>query len=137
MNLTLTRKSYNSWGVVSELCDDKGEMTFVTLEHAYESLSLGAKADSTSQPKIPPGTYTCVLGDHNLEHSKGVKLYEVTKVPGHTGICLHSGNRNADSDGCVLVGTALGDRCITGSRTALETLMKIQDGKDFTLTVIA
>jgi len=130
MNFTLKRESYNSWGIVSTMTSDDNSESFTTLEHAY------LQPDGTYKPKLNAGTHTCVLGDHNLEHSKGVQLYEITGVPNHSGILIHVGNYNDDSDGCVLIGSALGERSISGSKLALTKFMDLQAGQSFTLTVL-
>jgi hypothetical protein len=130
MNLTLKRQSFNSWGIISELTEANGEEVAVTLEHAYQS-------PTGYLPKLPDGTYTCVLGTHQLSSGGPQSLYEITNVPGHQGILMHVGNYNRDSEGCVLVGTALGQECITGSKTALGKFMELQGGENFTLTVLS
>lgn len=129
MNLILKRKSFSRWGIVSDVINEAGDVLFVALEHAYP--------DSTGfifRPKLTQGTYKCVLGQHELK-SGPVTAYEIENVPNHTGILFHVGNYNKDSDGCVLLGTALGDQCITGSRTAFEKFMSMQENQSFKLTV--
>ncbi len=130
MNFTLKRTEYTQDGVFGELTSDGTDKVFTTLEHAFERL------DGPYRPKLNAGTHICTLGEHNLDHSKGVQLYEINNVPGHSGILIHIGNYNHDSDGCVLIGTALGNKCITGSLRALATFMGLQGGQEFTLTVL-
>jgi len=130
MNFTLKRTEYGQDGVFGELSSDDTDEVFTTLEHAFERL------DGPYRPKLNAGIHICTLGTHNLDHSQGDLLYEINNVPGHSGILIHVGNYNRDSDGCVLIGTALGNKCITGSRTALATFMALQGGQEFTLTVL-
>jgi Family of unknown function (DUF5675) len=74
----------------------------VTLEHAFED------ADGAYFPKLLRGaTYKCVRGPHQLEHGPRFEAFEITGVPGHSGILFHVGNFNKDSDGCVLLGASL------------------------------
>ena len=131
MNLTLTRQSYNSWGVISELADIGGKIIAVTLEHAFE------QPDGSYAPKVPAGTYTCMLGTHHLDHGGPQQLYEVKNVPGHTGILFHKGNYNHDSDGCILLGSSLDkvDQCVVSSEAAFDAFMALQAGAPFTLRV--
>lgn len=71
----------------------------VTLEHAFED------SEGNYFPKLKRGTtYKCVRGWHQLEHGPRFETFEITGVPGHTGILFHIGNFNKDSDGCVLLG---------------------------------
>jgi len=129
--LTLTRESHNEWGIISSLIDDSMKQHAVTLEHAF------LQPDGTYAPKIPPGTYTCILGTHQLDHGGPQQLYEITGVPGHSGILFHKGNYNQDSDGCVLLGKSVDmiDKCIVSSAAAFDDFMTMQAGKPFTLTV--
>lgn len=79
------------------LFDDEGTPIAVTLEHSYD----GA-------PKLPVGAYTCVRGPHRLHGmDHDFETFEVTGVPGHTGILFHWGNYNKDSEGCILLGRVM------------------------------
>lgn len=131
MEIILTRKLKARWGILSELEDKDSSLSLVTLEHAY--------LDPTGlyyTSKLPNGVYECVLGEHTLRGHSPQQLYEVTNVPGHTGILFHIGNYNRDSEGCILLGTNKGNECITGSATAFKKFMDFQNGlKSFTLTV--
>jgi hypothetical protein len=134
MNLTLTRKSYNSWGIISDLTDDTGKLIAVTLEHAFPS-DVGR---AYYLPKISAGTYQCVLGTHQLDHGGPQQLYEVTGVRDHSGILIHIGNFNRDSDGCILLGEAVSEtlQSISNSTNTFNDFMKMQGGQPFILTVV-
>ena len=123
VNLTLTRSQYESDGIFGTLVAGDTRMA-VTLEHAYDD---GA---GNWYAKIPEGTYTCVRGQHQLAHGGPFETFEVTGVPGHTGLLIHWGNWDRDSEGCILVGAAKVGSAITDSRTTFGWLMALQAGVD-------
>jgi len=69
---------------------------------------------------IPFGVYPVTL---SLSARFKIELPEVLNVPGFTGIRIHAGNTNKDTDGCVLVGLGRGHAEIYRSRMALEGLL--------------
>lgn len=112
----------------------------VTLQHAYEQADTGKWL-----PKIPPGTYTCQRGMHSLHHYNGgfpFATFEITGVPGHSGLLFHPGNFDADSIGCVLCGQTEivrtdGVDMITGSDVEFAAFMARLAGiNSFTLQVV-
>lgn len=124
--LTTECKSTGIFGVLST--ETSPVIQFSTLEHSYfDHVSFS--------PKLQHGTYTCVRGHHQL-HSGPIETFEVTNVPGHTGILFHYGNYNADSDGCILLGMTREGDMITDSRKAFSEFMDLLKGVDeFTLVV--
>jgi hypothetical protein len=135
MDITLTRTQANAAGVFGAFADAIGNPVCVTLEHAYPDGSGGWAA------KIPPGTYTCQRGQHQLAGmASPFETFEVTQVPGHSNILIHMGNFDKDSEGCILVGETItgsdAGEMITNSRATFAAFMAFQDGLDsFTLTV--
>jgi len=135
MDITLTRKAANLYGIFGEITSPEGDVLARTLEHAYAS-------DDTFLAKLAPGTYTCKRGVHKLSNLNPFEAFEVQNVPWFqgapvTGILFHVGNYNKDSEGCILLGTAKGVGCILDSRAAFDKFMALQVGVDeFTLTVI-
>lgn len=128
--MILTRKDFAASGIFGNLKSDDGAFYCRTLEHAYQDpvQPMGAP---TYQPKVPSGKYTCVRGTHQLSHGGPFETFEVTNVPGHTGILLHPGNVNADSEGCILLGLGQeGELEITDSRKAFEAFMLFNAGLD-------
>ena len=134
MNLTLTRQSFNEWGIISYLTDENGDQIATCLEHAY------IQPDGSYLSKIPNGTYNCVLGQHQLAGmAQPFETFEITGVIGHTDILFHVGNYNNDSEGCVLLGTdvATANKMIVNSKVAFKHFMSIEDGiSNFSLTVL-
>jgi hypothetical protein len=130
MNLILQRKDFREDGIFGFLLDKNYKYLFTTLEHSYDLL-----------PKLPSGVYKCKRGMHRLHDLVEFETFEVLDVPGHTGILVHVGNYNGDSEGCILIGsgfgsTGKGGKMITASKQAFNAFMKLQENCDeFTLTV--
>lgn len=143
MNLVLKRLQSGPDGIFSDLLDEDGTLVAQTLEHAFNAAAPGY----LYQPKLPYGEFKCVRGTHKLHDMVPFWTFEVTGVPGHTGILFHIGNYNADSDGCILLGNHViategpeADskivKMITESKKAFAKFMALQEGVDeFTLTV--
>ncbi len=126
MNMTLRRASFTPFGIFGTLFDAGENIIASTLEHSYNLL-----------PKLPDGVYTCRRGMHRLAHMKQpFETFEICDVPGHTDILFHTGNRNEDSAGCVLLGSEVKGSEIAYSRVAFDKFMAIQAGvEEFGLTV--
>lgn len=137
MNLTLKNTEYTPDGIFGELLDENLNRVAFTLQHAYDS----GNGIGSYVPKVPPGAYLCVKGEHKLEGMTSYfTTYEVTKVQGCTGILFHVGNFNKDSAGCILLGSGIeldnNPPMITASRLAFQDFIVLQSGLDsFTLVV--
>jgi len=141
MNLTLTRTEYDSFGIFGRLTDENGNILAVTLEHGYD---IG-NGDGSYGPKVADGVYTCLRHAPNRLPYVTFELQNVPDFQGNpvTGILIHIGNYNHDSDGCILVGHGIvsdpdrpGTNMITSSAITYNKLMAMLDGLDsFTLTI--
>ena len=135
MDMVLNRSMCGASGLFSYLEDESGNQIAVTAEHAYQG------SDGTWAPKVPDGKYLCQRGVHQLSVGLPFETFEVTQVPGHTGILFHKGNLpEVDSEGCLLLGTAFGEltgiEAVLGSADAFNKFMELQNGVDqFWLTV--
>ena len=131
MNFTVNRTSFSSEGVFGVLIGDNGD-TYYTLEHAYQ------QPDNSYAPKVATGIYTCV---RHAPNRLPYATFEVTGVPDFmgqpvTGILLHIGNYNKDSEGCFLLGLAQSQNMVTNSEEAFNKFMTSLEGTDsFELTV--
>lgn len=127
--MILKRHTFVPDGIFGVLSDGVENLAY-TLEHSYGS-------GSDWHPKLPPGDYQCVRGIHRLTGLiQALETFEVTNVPGHTGILFHIGNYNKDSEGCILLGKARGVGSILNSYQAFQDFMEEMQGIDtFPLTV--
>lgn len=135
MNLILRRNTFVSSGIFGELAPEDSSFNLMTLEHAY---LVGETSEPIYGPKIPPGTYVCKRGMHILDGMTApFETFQITNVPGHSNILFHTGNTNADSSGCVLVGLfRSANDSIMQSRAAFNILMQSQlEIDEFTLTI--
>lgn len=133
----LTRESITEAGVFSILADmDQDGFYFHTIEHAYKASDLGLLGEKL-MAKLPLGTYTCVRGEHRLHPDKpAFETFEITGVPGHTGVLFHTGNTEWDSKGCVLVGMSEDAQAVHSSKNAFAKFMSfLTDINEFQLLV--
>jgi len=92
------------------------------------------------QTAIPAGTYRTQI---TLSNRFKKRLPILAGVAGFEGVRIHSGNTDADTEGCVLVGRniAAGVEAITESRLALQSLMEkmdaaIERGEDINIEIL-
>jgi len=85
---------------------------------AYEGKFLAYTLEPDNL-KIPTGRY-----EAGLKWSKrfGEQVVYI-QVPKRSGIEIHRGNCQADSGGCVLVGTAVNGACLDNSRQAMKHIV--------------
>jgi hypothetical protein len=110
ISLKLRRFQVRENGAFGYLSSQAGEQVAVTCERTF---------DDPVAPVIPAGTYQCVRGMHTLDGTHYFVTYEVTGVPGHTGLLFHTGNTELDSKGCILLGTYFGT--LGGELAVLES----------------
>lgn len=134
MDLLLKRSSAEADGIFGCLSSrDQSCILAQTLEHAFP---VDGKPDEYA-PVIPPGTYTCMRGQHQLAHmDHPFETFEIVGVDHHSKLLFHTGNVNADSEGCVLLGQSRQGVAILQSRIAFANFMRIQAGlQKFSLVV--
>jgi hypothetical protein len=129
MKLILKRTDFRDDGIFGTLSIEGAGQIAVTLERSYNKV-----------PKIVAGNYTCKRSMHRLHGMiEDFETFQVMKVPKCTGILFHWGNYNKDSEGCVLLGTAVNKHdawMITNSRIAFANFMKkVKDLQSFQLEV--
>jgi hypothetical protein len=136
MNLILDRNKYLKEGVLGTLHNaETGEQIAVTMEHSYVN-------GTTITAKVAPGTYTCVRHAPNRLPYETFELQNVPDFQGKpvTGILIHIGNYNKDSDGCILLGLDAppldNPPMVIDSQRAFKSFMELQQGvNSFTLEI--
>jgi hypothetical protein len=123
MKLELKRKIFTDDSTIGELFID-GIFVCYTLEDKVRDKKIyGVTA-------IPYGEYEVVI-----TFSNRFKQYMplLLKVPGFEGIRIHSGNKSADTEGCILVGSSKSLNFVGNSRVTYRSLfakMKIASKKE-------
>ena len=112
MNLLLQRQPSDEHRTHGDLFID-GEWECYTLEDVVRPEKI------KGETAIPEGNYRITL-----EHSPrfGPDTITVNNVPGFSGVRIHAGNTEADTEGCPLVGQVRADASILKSRAALDAL---------------
>lgn len=119
-----------------------GKLMFENDDNGVEPMGVTCEpAPGGAHPMIPAGTYACVPHD-SAEHPD---TYEVTGVPGRSGILIHPGNTIRDTKGCILPGLTFGKLkvtepddvlpCVVSSVQAMDLLRMRLGQNNFTLTI--
>ena len=112
MNLKLTRTKLYSHCVIGQLyLNDQFQC------YTLEDLPRESKVENNTC--IPQGDYQVVLDHSERFHRIMPHLLE---VPGFSGIRIHSGNTDKDTEGCILVGQYAGPGYLEKSHLAFDSL---------------
>lgn len=96
----------------------------------------GIKVDGATA--IPAGTYKVIIDDSTRFKRP---MPHILDVPNFEGIRIHAGNTDADTEGCILLGTKIeNDDFISGSKDAFNNFFpKLQaalnEGNDVMITI--
>ena len=125
MEIVVTRKTFGTKSTLGTLTID-GNPCCVTLEDLDRGLSSDmavadiAKIKVQNETAIPTGRYQ--LG--KLFWARFNQDYpHIQDVPGFAGVLIHGGVTDADTEGCILIGTSfVNDDYMTGQPQAKEFL---------------
>lgn len=86
---------------------------------------------------IPTGQYLC----KRVDSPKYGNTFEITNVEGRSHVLFHPGNRDVNTEGCILLGQYYGklsgDRAVLNSGNTFDKFIKeLSDVNEFKLTVI-
>lgn len=128
MKIEVVRKTYTDVSTIGEMIID-GKFQCYTLE---DTVRTGPKI--AGKTAIPQGTYKLIIDMSNRFQRL---MPHILDVPGFEGIRIHSGNTDADTEGCILVGTSKGVNRINQSVDAYNKLyVKLTNTKEpITITV--
>lgn len=128
MKIEVVRKTYTDVSTIGEMIID-GKFQCYTLE---DTVRTGPKI--TGRTAIPQGTYKLIIDMSNRFQRL---MPHILDVPGFEGIRIHSGNTDANTEGCILVGTSKGVNRINQSVDAYNKLyVKLTNTKEpITITV--
>jgi hypothetical protein len=129
MEIILTRTQRNPISTIGKLAIAGSSFTCLTLEDKDRGLLKSMTPEQITaikvqnQTAIPAGRYQVII-DFS-EHFQKV-MPHVLDVPGYGGIRIHSGNTDADTDGCILLGTSqLNADFIANSREAFAAFYSL------------
>jgi hypothetical protein len=134
MNLVLTRNQTTTGTTIGTLTKD-GVFLCYTLEDTIRKTGEKVYAETA----IPAGTYPVTI-TMSARFKKLLPL--LGNVAGFAGVRIHSGNTKKDTEGCILVGTAIAadKQSILNSRVAFNSVFKLindalASGEKVTLTI--
>jgi hypothetical protein len=118
MHLKVLRSAFTNRSTIGELYVDD----------AFECFTLEDMARPVKVPgmtAIPEGVYVVSVSFSNRFRRL---LPEIHNVPNYTGVRIHPGNTDTDTEGCILVGRAKAEDFIGNSRAAFDKLFaRIQE----------
>jgi hypothetical protein len=119
--MTLSRRWYSSRSTIGVL--RLGEFSCFSLEDMVRP--EGVKVPGATA--IPAGRYRVIVDFSNRFQRRMPLLLE---VPMFTGIRIHAGNTDRDTEGCILVGESRAPDWIGGSRAAFGVLFPLIDAAE-------
>ena len=117
MKLRLIRDTFTEKSTIGNLYVN-GIYSCATLEDADRKIESGG-AKVYGKTCIPRGTYEIIVDFSNRFQ---VRMPLLLNVPQFTGVRIHPGNTDKDTEGCILVGETRGVDFVGDSRIAYNAL---------------
>jgi len=114
--LKLKRKWFSPKSTIGELYEGADPKS---LCYTLEDKLRVNEPKVTGKTCIPPGRYEIVI---NFSKRFGKSMPLLLNVPGFDGIRFHSGNTDANTEGCILVGSGREPDLIWGGRSVFPKL---------------
>lgn len=140
MNLLLKRRTSSLTCTLGDLFENDSFICY-TLEDLVREVPSKSVTEwkVPHETAIPQGRYKITV-THSQRFDRDLPL--LNAVPGFLGVRIHSGNTDADTDGCILVGTRVSDdgESLLESRKAFDELfadirMAIDSGEEVWIEV--
>lgn len=112
MILELKRKIFTDDSTIGEISID-GVFTCYTLEDKVRDVKI------QNVTAIPYGKYEVII---NFSNRFQQYMPLLLKVPGFEGVRIHTGNKSADTEGCILVGSSKSLNFVGNSRVTYKSL---------------
>lgn len=133
LEIEIRREIYTERATIGRLYVN-GEFECYTLED--RARAAGVKIPGATC--IPAGSYQVAI---NYSSRFRRTMPQLLEVPGFAGIRIHSGNTEADTQGCILVGQSRAEDFVGGSRAAFRKLFArlqaaVAAGRGVRITVI-
>lgn len=126
MHIQIVRRPSTDKCTIGTLSVD-GVFQCYTLEDVVRPVKI------KNETAIPAGEYQVVI---NFSNRFQKLLPQILNVPGFEGVRIHSGNTDADTEGCILVGEIVANNKILNSRSAFARLFaKMQTATSITLSI--
>ena len=139
ISLKLERKILNEKNTIGELYWE-GEMECNTLEDTDRFLENQQNEKVDKQSAIPRGSFRVII-DKSERFKR--EMPHLLNVPRFTGVRIHKGNTEEDTEGCILVGEYVGEdmKSVVNSKKAFDKLFAkmveaIKNGEEFVIEVI-
>ena len=124
MNITLYRTLADVYGTHGHINDEQGNFLCNTIERPWLD-------NAPMVSCIPDGTYPC---EPHIKSNNGQDVWILDGVPNRTGVLIHTGNTDGDSEGCILVGLQANAEGVLESQLALQKLKSVLPS-NFTLII--
>lgn len=126
MIVTLHRIKQDQYGTHGVIEDAEGNVICSTIERPWLNNAHGVSC-------VPDRDYPC---EPHIKSNNGQHCWELQNVPDRTGILIHTGNTEGDSEGCIIVGLVATEQGVGQSQAALDLLHQ-KLPSTFTLKIVS